>query len=64
MKRVVPLFAALLVILSAASPLPPSVNEGYGDFVLVPAGAFRMGDNFGEGDARERPVHSVELSAF
>ena len=40
------------------------VNDGYGDFVLVPAGAFRMGDNFGDGESRERPVHYVELDAF
>jgi formylglycine-generating enzyme required for sulfatase activity len=43
---------------------PPVVNDGYGDFVHVPAGAFRMGDNFGDGEARERPVHTVELDAF
>ena len=30
----------------------------------VPAGAFKMGDNFGDGDPRERPVHMVELDAF
>jgi formylglycine-generating enzyme required for sulfatase activity len=40
------------------------VNDGYGDYVLVSAGVFRMGDNFDEGDQRERPVHSVELDAF
>src|SRR5580704_4284887 len=42
----------------------PVVNDGYGDYVYVPAGAFRMGDNFGDGEARERPVHVVELDAF
>ena len=41
-----------------------TVNDGYGDYVLVPAGSFRMGDNFGDGEARERPVHTVELDAF
>jgi len=40
------------------------VNDGYGEYVYVPAGAFRMGDNFGDGDARERPVHVVELDAY
>jgi formylglycine-generating enzyme required for sulfatase activity len=40
------------------------VNDGHGDYVYVPAGAFRMGDNFGDGDPRERPVHVVELDAF
>jgi formylglycine-generating enzyme required for sulfatase activity len=40
------------------------VNDGHGDYLLVPAGAFRMGDNFGDGLPRERPVHTVELDAF
>lgn len=40
------------------------VNDGYGDFLLVPAGAFQMGDNFGDGESRERPVHTVDLDAF
>ena len=40
------------------------VNDGYGDYVYVPAGAFRMGDNFGDGEPRERPVHVVDLDAF
>ena len=33
-------------------------------YVYVPAGAFKMGDNFGDGEPRERPVHTVELDAF
>src|SRR6185295_2418821 len=53
----------LSVLLLAAATLPP-VNDGYGDMVYVPAGAFRMGDNFGDGEPRERPVHMVELDAF
>ncbi|HEY2019285.1 MAG TPA: formylglycine-generating enzyme family protein [Bryobacteraceae bacterium] len=64
MKRFAPLFAAAVLLLPGAATAPPTVNDGYGDFVLVPAGPFRMGDNFGEGDPRERPVHTVELSAF
>ncbi|HET7809485.1 MAG TPA: SUMF1/EgtB/PvdO family nonheme iron enzyme [Steroidobacteraceae bacterium] len=42
----------------------PTVNDGYGDYVYVPAGRFEMGDASGEGLARERPAHSVELGAF
>jgi formylglycine-generating enzyme required for sulfatase activity len=42
----------------------PVANDGYGDFVFVPQGPFRMGDNFGDGDPRERPVHVVDLDAF
>ena len=49
---------------AAGAALPPVVNDGHGDYVYVPAGAFRMGDNFGDGDPRERPVHVVELDAF
>jgi formylglycine-generating enzyme required for sulfatase activity len=41
-----------------------TVNDGYGDYVFVPAGPFRMGDNFGDGDPRERPVHEVDLDAY
>src|SRR5882724_8615564 len=44
--------------------LPSVVNDGYGDLVYVPAGSFKMGDNFNDGESRERPVHVVELDAF
>ncbi len=47
-----------------AADAPKTVNDGYGDFVYVPAGAFKMGDNFGDGESREKPVHTVELDAF
>lgn len=43
---------------------PATVNDGYGELVYVAAGAFKMGDNFGDGEGRERPVHMVELDAF
>jgi formylglycine-generating enzyme required for sulfatase activity len=41
-----------------------SLNDGYGDYVYVPAGTFRMGDDTKEGLARERPAHIVELDAY
>jgi formylglycine-generating enzyme required for sulfatase activity len=53
-----------LSLLAATNGAQPPVNDGYGDFVYVSAGAFKMGDNFGDGLPRERPVHSVELDAF
>jgi formylglycine-generating enzyme required for sulfatase activity len=62
--------AALIVLLnagistSAGAAGPKTVNDGYGDFVFVPSGSFRMGDNFGDGESRERPVHVVDLDAF
>lgn len=32
--------------------------------VLIPAGAFQMGDALLDGEANERPVHTVQVSAF
>ena len=45
-------------------PIQKPINEGYGDYVLVPAGEFQMGDNFGEGAQDEQPVHTVFLSEY
>ena len=56
--------AALLALVSLQAATPPQADDGYGELVLVPAGAFRMGDNTGEGESRERPVHVVELDAY
>ncbi len=53
-----------LALLLFAAALAPTVNDGYVDLVLVGAGPFKMGDNFGDGEARERPVHTVDLDAF
>lgn len=38
-----------------------SIND---DFALIPAGNFEMGDSFAEGSTWERPVHTVNVSAF
>jgi formylglycine-generating enzyme required for sulfatase activity len=48
----------------ASRAFPSVVNDGYGDLVYVPAGSFKMGDNFNDGESRERPVHVVDLEAF
>src|SRR5947208_7326306 len=73
MRGIAPATVATLGILFSipavrTAPVPagatPVVNDGYGDFVYVPAGAFKMGDNFGDGESRERPVHTVDLDAF
>ena len=50
--------------LAAQASPAKTVDDGYGVFVYVPAGAFTMGDTFGDGDGRERPVHTVEVDAF
>jgi sulfatase modifying factor 1 len=60
---------SLVLLVPNSRPAPtagtqPAVNDGYGDLVFVPASAFRMGDNFGDGLPRERPVHTVEIDAF
>ena len=53
-------FASLALFAPArAQQAPTTINDGHGDYVYVPAGAFRMGDNFGDGMTRERPVHTV-----
>jgi formylglycine-generating enzyme required for sulfatase activity len=44
--------------------LEQSVNEGHGNQLLVPAGRFTMGDNYDEGNPREKPVHTVYLDSF
>lgn len=72
MNRRIPVLVALTIATSTLLPLAAThaqrpatvVNDGYGDYLLVPAGAFLMGDNFGDGDPRERPVHEVQLDAF
>lgn len=62
MRSFVLLAAAALTASSAA--LPKVVNDGYGDYLIVPAGSFKMGDNFGDGESRERPVHVVDLDTY
>jgi iron(II)-dependent oxidoreductase len=62
--RSVYLAAALLVASTSGLRAVDPVDDGYGQLVFVPAGSFRMGDNFGDGEPRERPVHVVELDAF
>lgn len=39
-----------------------TVNDGHGDYVFVPAGKFKMGDD--SSLPRERPVHVVDLDAY
>ena len=41
-----------------------TINDGYGNYFLVPAGKFSMGDNYNEGNPRERPVHPVYLDTY
>ncbi|MCG8036136.1 MAG: formylglycine-generating enzyme family protein [Candidatus Thiodiazotropha taylori] len=34
------------------------------EMIRIPSGHFRMGDQFGEGDSDEKPVHEVRISGF
>ena len=47
-----------VVAISEAAPATPA------GFALISAGTFQMGDSFGEGDAGERPLRQVTVSAF
>ena len=47
-----------------AKPPASTVNDGHGDYVLVPKGPFRMGSDSKDDPARERPAHVVELDVF
>lgn len=49
--------AMVLAPRSARSANPPAMSQ-------VPAGAFSMGDTFGEGWINEVPVHAVTLDVF
>lgn len=50
-------FYRVLETVPATNPAPPGM-------VVIPAGAFEMGDSFAEGEYYELPVHSVYVSAF
>jgi len=56
-------FIIIFILGNNCSHSPKTINDGYGDYVLVPAGTFRMGDNFDEGNSDEIPVHTVYLDA-
>ncbi len=43
---------------NTTAPLAPS------GMVLIPAGSFQMGDALGDGYSDERPLHTVQVSAF
>src|SRR5689334_7090397 len=48
---------------STKSTSPP-VNDGYGDYVYVPAGTFTMGSDARDALPREKPAHAVDLDAY
>ena len=57
--------AAALVALPSKKAAPvATVNDGYGDYVSVPAGTSKMGDDSQDGWAREKPAHVAYLDAY
>jgi formylglycine-generating enzyme required for sulfatase activity len=42
----------------------PSATTAPDNFVRILGGTFQMGDQYGEGDDDEKPVHTVEVSTF
>jgi formylglycine-generating enzyme required for sulfatase activity len=71
-KRVFFVFTLTILnlLIACQRTLSKVTNDGYGDYVLVPAGEFLMGDNFNDsytdkkGFSQEKPVHKVHLNAF
>lgn len=57
-------FFIISVLFCCLSCAQTPVNDGYGDYLFVSAGDFRMGDNFDEGASHEKPVHTVFLKAY
>jgi len=47
---------------AAAAASPPPSGGAVGQMVRIPAGTFNMGSN--DGDADEKPVHSVRVASF
>lgn len=54
----------LTTVLAGCGAPQTTVDDGFGEYVLVPQGEFLMGDNFDEGNSDEIPVHPVFLDAF
>lgn len=57
-------FLFFLTVAAFAADAPKVINEGYGDFLIVPAGNFTMGDTNGDGESREKPAHQVYVDTF
>jgi len=43
---------------------PPQKISSEIEYIFIPSGSFVMGDNFGDGDEDEKPVHTVTVSGF
>ncbi len=56
------LFLFLFPVLVMAQAQNPWIAKVKSDMVLIPAGTFLMGDITGNGEAADRPVHTVTIS--
>ncbi|NQU86698.1 MAG: SUMF1/EgtB/PvdO family nonheme iron enzyme [Mariniphaga sp.] len=60
----------IFLLSNCSNEVKTIINDGYGDYMLVPAGKFLMGDNFNDSyvdskeESSEKPVHKVKLDAF
>jgi sulfatase modifying factor 1 len=63
MKRRIAVAVALAILIAASAyaQTPPKVPE---NMIRVEGGTFQMGDTFGDGQSREKPVHAVTVSSF
>jgi len=59
-----PLVLAVSMLCVSCVATETKIDEGYGEYLLVPAGEFVMGDVFDEGNSDEIPVHSVYLDDY
>ncbi|MFC1564978.1 formylglycine-generating enzyme family protein [candidate division KSB1 bacterium] len=53
-----------ILLISDPASAQRLVNDGYGDYLFVPAGTFVMGDEYDEGDPDEVPAHEVSLKDY
>jgi len=64
MKKTIYLFI-LILLFSCTKKLPKTLSNVIGmQFVLVPKGNFKMGDEFKDGFKDEQPIHTVYLSNY
>jgi len=56
-------FLAIFPVVLWADALDIEPNTGM-EFVFIKGGCFEMGDSVGDGDANERPVHTVCVSDY
>ena len=61
MKRCFHLCSALALAVGLGTSVAVAQPQG---MVLIPGGAFQMGDHFSEGDPNELPVHAIRLDSF